>query len=149
MQAIFRTVFRLDTFMGKSFKFLQDVALFAARAYVAWVFFKAGSTKLRDWDTTLFLFEEEYSVPLLSPTLAAYLGTLGELVFPVLLMVGFFSRLSAIGLSIVNLVAVLSLAFIPPAAMLYHILWGILLLMVVLWSGGRLSVDFVIRRKYL
>ena len=58
----------------------QPLAALAARAYLAQVFFLSGLTKLRDWDTTLLLFTEEYRVPLLSPALAAALGTAGELV---------------------------------------------------------------------
>ena len=61
---------------------LLPIALLLGRLYVAWVFFKAGLTKIDDWGTTLFLFEEEYSVPLLSPEFAAFLATFGELVFP-------------------------------------------------------------------
>ena len=64
---------------------LQSLALLAARLYVAQVFFLSGLTKLRDWSSTLALFHDIYQVPLLPPALAAYLGTGGELVLPVLL----------------------------------------------------------------
>jgi hypothetical protein len=47
---------------------LQPVAQLLARLFVAQAFFLAGLTKLRDWDTTLALFADEYHVPLLSPT---------------------------------------------------------------------------------
>ena len=57
---------------------LQPAAQLAARLYVAQVFLLSGLTKLRDWDTTLALFHDEYQVPLLSPTLAAWAGTAGE-----------------------------------------------------------------------
>mgnify|MGYP000148797372 CR=1 FL=1 len=120
---------------------LQPVALLAARIYVAWVFFMSGLTKIRDWETTLFLFEEEYSVPLLNYELAAWLSTAGELVLPILLVLGLAARFSALGLSIVNIVAVLSLEEIAPAAYTLHIVWGLLLMQVVLWGAGYLSVD--------
>ena len=58
---------------------LQPLALLAARLYVAQVFWLSGLTKIRDWDTTLALFENEYQVPLLSPAVAAWMGTGGEL----------------------------------------------------------------------
>ena len=61
---------------------LQPLAALAARLYVAQVFFLSGLTKLRDWETTLFLFTEEYKVPVLTPPVAAVLGTAGELVLP-------------------------------------------------------------------
>ena len=57
---------------------LQPLALLAARFYVGWAFFSSGLTKLRDWDSTLLLFEYEYQVPVLPFELAAYLGTIGE-----------------------------------------------------------------------
>ena len=61
---------------------LQPAAQLAARLYVAKVFFFSGLTKLRDWEITVALFTDEYQVPLLSPELAALLGTAGELVLP-------------------------------------------------------------------
>lgn len=92
----------------------RPLAALVARAYLAQVFFLSGLTKIRDWDTTLLLFTEEYRVPLLPPDLAAVLGTAGELVLPVLLLVGLAGRFAALGLSVVNVVAVLSLAEISP-----------------------------------
>ena len=77
---------------------LQPLAALAARVYVAQVFFSSGLTKLRDWGTTVALFTDEYKVPLLSPTVAAVLGTAGELVLPVLLVLGLAGRFSALGL---------------------------------------------------
>jgi putative oxidoreductase len=120
---------------------LQPLAQLAARLYLARVFFLSGLTKLRDWDTTLALFADEYHVPLLPPTLAAYLGTAGELVLPVLLALGLAGRLGALGLFVVNAVAVLSLAEVPEAALQQHVFWGSLLAALVLWGPGRWSVD--------
>ena len=121
--------------------YLQPVALAGARFYVGWVFFAAGLTKLSDWETTLFLFELEYAVPFLSPATAALLGTAGELLFPVLLVSGLFGRLAAIGLSAVNVVAVISLAEIAPAALTLHWLWGVILAGLVIFGPGKLSLD--------
>ena len=67
---------------------LQPVALLAMRLYLARVFFLSGLTKIQDWDTTVFLFTEEYHVPLLSPAVAAALGTAGELLLPPLVTAG-------------------------------------------------------------
>ena len=124
----------------------QSLGLLLARLYVAQVFFLSGLTKLRDWSITLALFEDEYRVPLLSPELAAYLGTAGELVLPVLLVLGLGGRFAALGLFVVNLMAVLSLSDIAPAAMLGHQLWGVLLLAVLLWGAGRWSIDAILSR---
>lgn len=126
---------------------LQPAAQLAARLYVAKVFFLSGLTKIRDWETTLALFTDEYQVPLLPPELAAPLGTAGELVLPVLLVLGLGGRLAAAGLFVVNVVAVLSLAEIAEAALQQHVFWGSLLLGLVLWGPGRWSVDAFIWRR--
>jgi len=126
---------------------LQPVALLLSRLYVSWVFFASGMTKIRDWDTTLFLFEEEYAAPLLNSEVAAYLATFGELVFPALLAIGLASRFNAIGLSIINIVAVMSLVDIPPAAFYLHVIWGILLANIVFFSGGKISFDYLLGKK--
>jgi putative oxidoreductase len=130
-----------------SLAWLQPAAQLAARCYVGAVFFRSGLTKLHDWDTTLALFADEYHVPLLNPTVAAFMGTGAELVLPVLLVAGLFGRFAAIGLSLLNVVAVLSLADIPEAALMGHVFWGCLLVALILWGPGRWSVDrFMIPR---
>ncbi|WP_412972030.1 DoxX family protein [Glaciecola sp. MF2-115] len=126
---------------------LQPIVLLAARFYVAWVFFKSGLTKLRDWDSTLMLFEYEYAVPVLNFEVAAYLATFGEIVLPIMLVVGVLGRKAAIGLFIVNIVAVISLEDMPAAALNEHIFWGALLLLVTVWGAGKLSLDHVLRIK--
>jgi putative oxidoreductase len=120
---------------------LQHPALLAARLGVAYAFFLSGLTKLRDWETTLALFETEYQVPILPPEWAACAGTAGELILPVMLVLGLGGRFAAIGLSVVNGVAVLSLAEVAPAALLQHQLWACWLLAVVMWGPGALSLD--------
>lgn len=119
---------------------LQPLAALLARLYVAQIFFLSGLTKLRDWDITLALFADEYHVPLLSPAVAAMLGTLGELVLPVLLVLGVAGRFAALGLSVVNAVAVVSLAEIAPAALQQHITWGVLLAALALYGCGPWSL---------
>lgn len=119
----------------------QPAAALAARVYLAQAFFLAGLTKLRDWETTILLFTEEYRVPLLSPQLAAISGTAGELVLPVLLLLGLAGRFAALGLSVVNVVAVISLAEIAPAALQQHITWGVLLAALAIYGLGKWSLD--------
>ncbi len=125
----------------------QHLGSLAARLYVAKVFFSAGLTKIQDWDTTLFLFEEEYHVPWLSYDVAAYLGTVGELVFPLLLVAGLGSRFAATALSVVNVVAVISLQDIAPAALYLHVIWGLLLAHIAIYGAGKLSVDYWLARR--
>ncbi len=119
----------------------RPLAALLARAYIAQVFFLSGLTKLRDWDTTLLLFTEEYTVPLLPPEVAAIMGTAGELVLPALLLFGLAGRFAALGLGVVNAVAVISLSEIAPAALQQHITWGVLLAALALYGVGRWSVD--------
>ena len=145
MTAIARAISRVTA----GLEALQPLALLAARLYVAQVFFLAGLSKLRDWDITLALFADEYRVPWLPSELAAWLGTGGELVLPVLLALGLFGRGAALGLFVVNAVAVISLAEIGPAALQQHQFWGSLLLGLLLWGPGRWSVDGWVRKRWL
>lgn len=126
---------------------LQPLALLLARWHVGLVFFRSGLVKLEDWDTTLALFESEYAVPLLPPHVAAVAGTLGEVMLPLLLFVGVAGRFGAAGLSVVNVVAVLSLPDMPEPARQLHVYWGSLLAALVLWGPGAWSVDGWLRRR--
>ena len=67
---------------------LSTIILLVCRVWVAYVFFNAGLTKISTWESTLFLFEYEYQVPLLPWKLAAYLGTAAELILPVFILLG-------------------------------------------------------------
>ena len=129
------------------FQGVQSLALLMAQFYVGAVFFKAGLSKLRDWDSTLMLFEYEYAVPLLPFELAAYLATFGELVLPILLFVGLFARMGALGLFIVNVVAVIALPDMPQAALDQHILWAILLTIIFSFGASKLSIDQFINTR--
>jgi putative oxidoreductase len=130
---------------------LQPLLLLAMRLYVSTVFFRSGMLKATDWSSTLVLFHETYKVPVLSPNLAAYVGTFGELVFPVLLVLGVAGRLGAAGLFFVNLMAVASyldlFGFECPAAINSHYYWGAILLALVIFGPGRLSVDALVLRR--
>jgi putative oxidoreductase len=127
---------------------LQPVAALGARLYVANVFFSSGLTKLRDWDITLALFMDEYKVPFLPHDVAAVMGTGGELVLPVLLALGLGSRFAALGLSAVNVVAVLALADIAPAALQQHQFWGALLAGLAVFGPGRFALDHFIQKYF-
>jgi len=132
---------------------LQPLLLLAMRVWVSWQFLKSGNLKISDWDTTLFLFREEYRTPLLSAETAAVLGTAGELAFPALLIVGLAGRLSAIGLSAVNALAVVSYAHVLlkpgfEAALGQHYLWGMMLAVLVIMGPGRLSLDGWLQQRH-
>ncbi|OWQ92327.1 hypothetical protein CDN99_07340 [Roseateles aquatilis] len=136
---------RLRGSLGTLVEGLQDVVALTARWYVGMAFLMSGLTKIRDWDTTLALFQDEYHVPLLPPEAAAWLGTGGELLLPVLLMLGLGGRFAALGLSVVNVIAVFSLTDIAPAALIQHQLWGALLIVLAVFGPGRGAIDAAIR----
>ena len=119
------------------------------RLWVAYAFWRSGLASVRDWQTTLDLFTYEYQVPLLSPQVAAVLGTGVELIFPVLLAVGLATRFSAAALFLFNIVAVVSYPGLGEAGLKDHIYWGILLLVTLLHGPGKLSIDHFIRRKWM
>lgn len=127
--------------LARGLEALQPAAVLAARCYVGQVFFLSGLTKVRDWETTLALFTDEYKVPLLPPGVAALAGTAGELVLPVLLVLGLGGRFAALGLSVVNAVAVVSLQEIAPAALQQHVFWGSLLAAVAIYGPGPWSLE--------
>ncbi len=127
----------------------QPLAQLAARLYVGHAFFLSGLTKIRDWDTTLALFMDEYHVPLLPANVAAVMGTAGELVLPVLLVLGLAGRFAAAGLFVVNAVAVVSLMEVAGPALQQHVFWGSLLIGLVLWGPGRWSLDRFVAPRLL
>jgi len=129
---------------------LQSPFLLFVRVYVAWVFLKSGMHKIGDWETTLVLFEYEYQVPLLNFELAAYLATFGELVFPVFLIAGLGTRLIAIALTLVNIIAVVSYyaTLAKGAGLVWHYLWGSMLLTNVIYGGGFFSIDQWLKAKF-
>jgi putative oxidoreductase len=147
-----RLISLVRTDMPQAFDGAASLFQLVIRVYVSWVFLKSGYLKLRDWDSTLALFEYEYRVPLLSPHVAAVLGTFGEILFPVLLIIGLFGRLSALGVFLVNVLAVVSYQHVLlqdgfEAAIGQHYLWGLMLTMLVIYGPGKLSADAVLMRR--
>ena len=113
-----------------------------ARLSMAGVFLMSGRTKVEGWLTvsgnTVSLFEEEYRLPLLPPELAAHLATYAEHLFPLLLVLGLATRLSAAALLAMTLVIQF---FVYPAAWATHLGWATLLLYLVGRGPGAVSLD--------
>ena len=136
-------VVRLDRVLGwlKAGGHVVDLYI---RIHVAEVFFRSGLLKLANWEGTLYLFREQYRVPLLPPVAAAWLGAFGELAFPPLLALGLATHFAALSLSIVNIVAVISFWHVladNEAATMSHLYWGLLLLVTLGHGPGKLSLD--------
>lgn len=124
---------------------LLDVGI---RLLLADAFFKSGLTKIKNWDSTLFLFSDVYQVPLLNPEIAAYMATSAELALPVLLVIGLFTRFAAAGLLILNGVAVISYySELSEPGLHQHLYWGILLAVVLVISRSRWTLDTLIEKR--
>lgn len=126
--------------------FLAPLADLGLRLWVGIVFLKSGLAKIQSMESTIMLFENEFQVPLLSATVAAYLGTFVELVFPILLIVGLGGRFAALVLFLFNIVAVISYPGLSPAGIEQHQVWGLMLLVTLLHGPGKLSLDHFLGR---
>ena len=118
------------------------------RLFLANIFFKSGLTKIQTWDSTLYLFREEYKVPLLPPDFAAWLASSAELAFPVLLVFGLFGRFAAFGLTILNAVAAYSYYDqLSEAGRNQHLYWGLLLAVLLVHGLGNWSADMCLEKR--
>jgi putative oxidoreductase len=131
---------------------LQPLLALGLRFWVGLQFWRSGLLKLQSWESTLDLFREEYRTPLLPPEAAAWAGTFGELFFPALLFLGLFGRLGAIGLFAVNAMAVISYQHVLlaegfEAALAQHVLWGFMLVVLIVYGPGSLSLDHWLFRR--
>lgn len=115
------------------------------RAAVATVFWNSAMAKLANWDTTLVLFTDEYQVPLLPPELAAYMAATIELTTPILLLLGFLTRATA--LVLLGMTTVIEV-FVYPQAWPTHIQWATMLLILLCRGPGELSIDHLVRRRF-
>lgn len=112
-----------------------------SRVFPALVFWQSGQTKVEGFaikDSTWFLFEHEYALPLIPHEAAAVMATVAEHLLPVLLILGLFARLSALGL--LGMTAVIQV-FVYPDAWMTHGLWAAPLMAVVARGPGRWSLD--------
>ena len=141
---------------------IPDTAIaIVARFSIAAVFWKSGQTKIEGlaidivdgsftlgWpslsDSALFLFREEYRLPLLPPELAALAAASAEHLFPILILVGLATRLSALALLVMTLTIQL---FVYPSAYPVHGVWAAVLLFLMAHGPGRLSLDHWIARR--
>jgi len=122
----------------------HPVLALGARLSIAGVFLMSGRTKVDGWltvsDSAVSLFEDEYKLPLLPPELAAHLAAYAEHLFPLLLVLGLATRLSAAALLAMTLVIQV---FVFPSAWATHLGWATLLLYLVGRGPGALSLDNV------
>lgn len=119
-----------------------------ARIPIAAVFWRSGQTKLDGWhisDSAILLFKDEYKLPLIDPTLAAYLATFAEHFFPILLVLGLATRFAALALLIMTLVIEI---FVYPDAWPTHGTWAACFLILMTQGPGKVSLDHLIAQRY-
>lgn len=116
------------------------------RLAVATVFWNSAMAHLANWQTTVYLFQSEYKVPLLPPDFAAYMAASIELTAPVLLLLGLATRPAA--LVLLGMTSVIEI-FIYPQAWPTHIQWAAMMLVLLCRGAGALSVDHLIRRRWM
>ena len=128
--------------------FPPSLLLLVQRLGIAAVFFMSGRTKIAEgsWltidDSAFELFRTDYHLPLIPPVPAAYAATTAEHLFPILLTLGLFTRISAGGLLVMT--AVIEI-FVYPDAWPTHLSWAGLLLPLIALGGGKLSLDKLLK----
>lgn len=131
-------------------RWAQSLTLLFVRVVLAGIFWRAGRTKVESdsWlsisDTTYFLFEEDFSGVPLPPEMAAVAATYAEHLFPILLVLGLFTRLSALALLIMTLV--IQIFVFPDAWWQVHSLWAALALVLIVRGAGSISLDALLVR---
>lgn len=140
----------------------HDAIALLARFSIAAVFWQSGQTKIEGFaldivagtfspgwprlsDSALALFQYEYALPLVPPLLAAYLAAFAEHAFPVLILLGLATRLSALALLAMTLVIQV---FVYPGAYPTHGVWAAVLLWLIALGPGRLSLDRLFARRW-
>lgn len=120
----------------------------AARIFPAAVFWQSGQTKLEGWrisDNAIFLFREEYKLPLIDPVIAAHLAAFAEHFFPILLVLGLATRFAALALLIMTLTIQI---FVYPGAWPTHGTWAACFLILIARGAGTWSLDHIIKTRY-
>jgi putative oxidoreductase len=130
---------------------VESLMLLFVRISLAGIFWRSGRTKVVEgsWltisDTTKFLFQEDYKNVPLPPELGAILSTYAEHVFPILLVIGLFTRASALGL--IGMIMVIQIFVFPEAWWSVHMIWIALALTLIVRGGGLFAIDAMLTRK--
>jgi putative oxidoreductase len=132
--------------------FCKSIGDLVVRFWIAKIFIQSAMSKINDWDATIVLFKYVYTVPLLSPSVAAYLGTFAEFFLPIMLVLGLGGRLFIFMFFVYNVVCMISFNFLwtPAGAsgLADHVNWGLLIMMVMLHGSGKISLDYLIHKRW-
>jgi putative oxidoreductase len=131
-------------------KYFSDLMALASRLSMAAIFYRSGQTKVDVGmslnDSAFMLFREEYQLPLIPPDWAAYLTTYAEHLFPLMLVLGILTRSAASAMLV--MVAVIEV-FVYPDSWPTHLSWAVLLVYLIGFGPGRLSLDAWYRSRRL
>lgn len=122
-------------------KYVSPILLLTLRLMIAGVFFRSGLTKISNFDSTIFLFENEYNVPLISPLVAAYCATFFELACSVLLTIGLATRLAT--LPLIGMALVIQFTIMENVM---HLYWLAILATILTFGAGCISLDALIKK---
>ncbi|MBX7533661.1 DoxX family protein [Qipengyuania sp. 1XM1-15A] len=149
MQNVLTLHDRLTAFLAS--RLPEGLALLVTRVALAGIFWRSGRTKVEEGtalsinDTTYFLFEHEYTGLPLPVDLAVPLATYAEHLFPVLLVLGLFTRFAALSLLLMTLV--IQFFVYPEAWWATHILWVAMAAILVSRGGGLFSLDALLASR--
>jgi putative oxidoreductase len=158
--------FKLYECKIKIISFLSPVVNLLVRLWLATIFLKSALLKVPaeminlgkyeifglkidlvskgNWDSTLYLFTEEHPVPLLSAEVAAFIGTSFEVLCPLLLIIGLFSRFSAFIL--LAMTAFIQITYFQATD---HLHWMLFAGIIVTYGADKLSLDYLVRKQFL
>ncbi|MDE8601320.1 DoxX family protein [Marinomonas sp. RSW2] len=139
----------------------ESLILFVARFSIAAVFWRSGQTKIEGFsldliamkvelglprlaESTGYLFEYEYDLPLIPPMIAAVLATVAEHLLPILILSGLFTRLAGFGIAMMTLVIQL---FVYPDAYPTHATWLAIALLLMYRGAGVFSLDHWLAKR--
>ncbi|MDI9332463.1 MAG: DoxX family protein [Alphaproteobacteria bacterium] len=124
----------------------EDLVAICSRISLAAIFWQSGRTKVSNYltvtESAVELFEQEYKLPFIPPEWAAHMAAYSEHLFPILLILGLFTRLTALGM--LGMTAVIQI-FVYPMAWPTHLSWAALMLYLVFNGAGRFSIDRFVR----
>ena len=132
---------------------LPSLVQLVMRVALAVPFWKSGILKwdgfLKLSDVAVTLFTDEFMIHLPggpyhypAPTVMTFLSGCGEITFPVLLVLGLFTRFAALGLLGMTVIVELTV----PDGWPVHITWAAMALGIMAWGPGRVSLDHLVRR---